>query len=207
MSVSLSGYIDKQSYTVAAASLTGHASNVTGASWTIATAGADDGLAHFVTVRNDSATDHSAKTILLTGSDANGNAQTETIAAPGTSATVTSTKPFKTLTAAAPSATIGADTFDIGWTAAAVSPWVPVYQHQPNFAVSVALTKTGTINYDVQHTYDTDLSSATAFNHSGMTGGTANDDGQYVAPIVATRVNVNSHTSGVFTFYVMQTER
>lgn len=41
----------KQTFTASAASLTGHASNVTGAAWTISTAGAADGLSHHVTIR------------------------------------------------------------------------------------------------------------------------------------------------------------
>lgn len=194
-----------QQFTVAAASLTGHASNATGAAWVIADTSADDLMAHHVTIRNDSVTDHSAKTILLTGTDANDNAQTETLAAPGTSATVTSTKAFKTLTAAAPSATIGADTFDIGWAATAHSPWVAVNPHsQSNFEVSVGVKAAGTINYDVEHSYDVMNETATAFKHSTIAAKTATAYGEYTSPIKAARVNVNSHTSGVFTFVVLQ---
>ena len=197
----------KQSFSVAAASTTGFASNVTGASWVLTAITPNDGLAHFVTVHNDSVTDHSGKTIVLTGYDANGNAQTETIAAPGTSATVTSTKAFKSLTSAVPSATIGADTFDIGWTAAAVSPWVPLKPQKAQFSASFAVIKSGTINYDVQHTYDETLSGVVAFNHATVTAKTANADGIYVAPVEAVRVNINSHTLGTFDFYVLQGEQ
>lgn len=204
--------ITKQSYTVAAANLTGHASNVTGASWTIATTTASDGLAHYVTVRNDSVTDHSAKTILLTGTGANGETVTETINAPGTSATVTSTKPFKTLTSAVPSATIGADTFDIGWAATAVSPWIDTDYNADNFNVSVAVDAGGTINYDVQHTYSVtaygnpDYANAVAFNHSSLAAKTADAYGAHTSPVAAVRVNVNSHTSGTFSVYVAQAD-
>jgi hypothetical protein len=197
----------QREFTVAAASLTGHASNVTGAEWAIATASAGDGLAHKVTIRNDSATDHGAKTVTLTGSGANGEAITETLAAPAGSATVTSTKAFKVLDSAVPSATIGADTFDIGWVAAGVSPWVELNQELQDFNVSVAVAVGGTINYDVQHTYHETFAEAVAFNHSGMTANTASDDGQYICPVSAVRVNVNSHTSGTFELFVVQGER
>lgn len=199
-----------KSYTMAAASLTGHASNVTGATWAIATEGAGDGMAHFVTVRNDSATDHSAKTITLTGKDANGNTQTETLAAPGTSATVTSTKPFLSLSAATVSATIGADTFDIGWTAACVSDWVPADYKSKSAPVSVAVIKGGTVNYDVEHTYSPNpstVSGATAFKHSVVYAKTANADGVYAYPIMGLRLNVNSHTSGTLNLQAIQGER
>jgi len=193
-----------QTFTVAAASLTGHASNVTGAIWVIATPGAADLLGHHVTIRNDSATDHSAKTIILVGTGANDEPLTETLAAPGVSATVTSLKAFKTLTSATPSATIGADTFDIGWAATAHSPWVSTIASAHEFSVSVAVIVGGTINYDVQHVYGALTEDNTAFNHSILNNKTVTDDGQYVSPVNGVRVDVNSHTSGVFILTVLQ---
>lgn len=182
------------------ASLTGHASNVTGASWTITTATAGDNLAHLVTVRNDSVTDHSGKTITLVGTDVYGNAQSETLTAPGTSATVTSTKYFKTVTSATPSATIGADTFDIGWSAVAISQPYPVdFLSVTDGGISVAVTITGTINYDIQHTLDEIFdSSATInwFDHASMAAKTASADGNYAFPIRAIRLLINSVTTG-----------
>jgi len=196
----------RQTFTAAAASLTGHASNVTGAAWTIATAGAADGLAHHVTVRNDSATDHSLKTIVLVGTGANGEALTETLAAPGTSATVTSTKAFKTLTSATPSATIGADTFDIGWAATGHTPWVDLKTQYLPFSASAAVyLVSGSLNFDGQHTYDfPPTEDSVVFNTTALTGKTASTDAGYTAPISAVRVDVNSHTSGVFTLVVLQ---
>jgi hypothetical protein len=196
----------RRTYTAAAASLTGHASNVTGAAWVIATAGAADGLAHHVTIRNDSATNHSAKTIVLVGTGANGEALTETLAAPGTSATVTSTKAFKTLTSATPSATIGADTFDIGWAATGHTPWVDLRPNVEHFAASAAVyLVSGSLNFDGQHTYDhPPTEDSVVFNTSALTAKTATTDASYTAPITGFRVDVNSHTSGVFTVVVLQ---
>lgn len=185
------------------ASLTGFASNVTGATWTISTTTPTDGLAHLVTVRNDSVTDHSGKTIALVGTDAQGNAQTETLTAPGTSATVTSTKYFKTLTSATPSATIGADTFDIGWAAASVCQMYPVdFNSVTGGGISVAVTITGTINWDIQHTLDDIFESTTAaqdakwFDHADLAGETTSGDGNYAFPIRAIRFLTNSVTTG-----------
>jgi hypothetical protein len=198
----------KQSYTVAAANLTGFKSNATGASFVLTATTPGDGLAHQVTVKNDSATDHSGKTIALVGFDANNRAQTETLTGPAGSATVTSTKFWSGLTSPlAPSETIGADTFDIGWAAAAVSPWVDLEWWRKSFSASVAVVKAGTINYDVEHAYDKDLAGATPFKHGDITGSTANDSGTYLAPVTAVRVNVNSHTGGSFDFHVLQGER
>ena len=116
----------KQTFTLAAANLNGHAAAVTGAAWAISTLSAGDGIGHHVTIKNNTATDHSAKTVTLTGLDASGNAITEVMAAPGVSATVTSTKAYASLLTAVPSATIGADTFGIGWAATGNTPWVPL---------------------------------------------------------------------------------
>jgi hypothetical protein len=167
-----------------AADLTGFASNVTGASWTLTVNEAGDDLAHKVTVRNDSATDHSAKTIALVGLGPNGEAQTETMAAPGTSATVTSTKYWLSLTSAAPSATIGSDTFDIGWAAASVSPWFALTANEAVFSVGFGCVISGTPTYTVQHSYG----DGTAFDHATVAGETTNVDGSYSAPIRALRL-------------------
>lgn len=199
--------IQKRTFTAAAASLTGHASNVTGAAWVIATAGAADGLAHHVTIRNDSVTDHSAKTIVLVGTGANGEALTETLAAPGTSATVTSTKAFKSLTSATPSATIGADTFDIGWAATGHTPYFDLRSSSSgHFAASVAVyLVSGSLGFDGQHTYDSPpTEDSVAFNLAALTAKSASTDASYTAPISAFRVDVNSHTAAVFTVVVMQ---
>jgi len=200
--------VHKSSYTPAAASLTGFASNVTGATWAISVAGPADGMAHKVTLRNDSATDHSAKTVIYVGTDANDNALTETINMPAGSATVTSTKFFKTLTSATPSATIGADTMDIGWAVTAVTPWVKMDYVQNAFSASVAVDLvSGTLNYDVEHCYDYPNGSATAFKHTNITASTAKDHDGYNTPVQGVRVNVNSQTSAVFTFFAIQGDR
>ena len=182
-------------YTVAAASLTGFASNVTGAAWVIAVAGPADGLQHLVTIRNDSITDHSAKTIVLVGTDANGNVQTETLAAPGTSATVTSIKEFMTLVSATPSATIGADTFDIGWSAVSSSPWLYTGDKYPT---AVGVHVAGTINYDVETKWEAGTTSnATAYKLANLTGKTAKAYDFLLGPVQSVRLHVNSHTSGI----------
>lgn len=200
------GYPFKQTFTAAAASLTGHASNVTGAAWVIATAGAGDGLAHHVTVHNDAATDHSGKTITLVGFDANGRALSETIAAPAGSATVTSTKAFKSLTSATPSATIGADTFDIGWAATGHTPWIDLNPAKVPFAASMAVyLVSGSLNFDGQQTYEeTPTEDSVVFNIAALTAKTASTDAGLTAPSMAVRVDVNSHTNGVFTVVVLQ---
>lgn len=190
------------SYTPADDSATGFASNVTGVSWALSATTPNDNLAHLVIINNDSVTDHSAKTALLTGTDADDKAQTETMALPGTSTTSTSTKYFKTLTSVVPSATIGADTMDIGWTDDAISSTIPLDYKANPFSVGIGIDVSGTINYTLQHTFANIYSSSIIpstekwFNHSSLVGATTDSDGNYAFNIMATRLLINSLTAG-----------
>lgn len=186
-------------YTPANASLTGFASNVTGATFTLTATSSGDSLAHQISVRNDSATDHSAKTLALVGTDERGIAQTETMAAPGTSATVESTKYWLTLTSVTPSATIGADTFDIGWVDEFVTPNLAINWRGGNAGLHIDIT--GTINYDLQQTFDDIQFKAAAFVWSvsdsvTQAGVTADLEVLYSAHPKAIRIKVNSYTDG-----------
>lgn len=135
------------------ASLTGFASNVTGAAWTLTATSSGDGLAHQVSIRNDSSNDKAAITITLVGTNENGTAQTETIAGPGASATVESTKYFLTLTSVTPASTWGADTADIGWVDEFATPWLNLNWASEDIS-SIAVNVTGTINFTLQQMFD-----------------------------------------------------
>lgn len=188
----------RKTYTLAAASVTGYASNVTGATWALDdTTGPADGLGHLVAIHNDSTTNHTGKTVLLTGTDPEGRVLTETLALPDNAATVTSTSYFATLTSAVPSATIGADTMDIGWSAACATPMYPVDMHRyagPELGVDIG----GTVTFTCQQTND-DPFNVNPVKWSTM--GTASQTADYflaagTAGATAVRVTVASHTSG-----------
>lgn len=132
--------------------LLGYLSNATGVTWTLTANDSGDSLARRITIRNDAATDHSAKTYTMVGTDADGNAQTETGALPAGSATVTSTKYFLTLTSVTPSATIGADTMDIGWANQFITKTIPL-DWRANKEATYAIDVTGTINYSVNESF------------------------------------------------------
>lgn len=182
---------------VADASLTGFASNVTGATFTLTTTATTDGLAHQVSVKNDSATDHSAKTIVLVGTDANDKALTETISAPGTSATVESTEYFKTLTSATPSATIGADTFDIGWVDKVTSQTYPINWRSP-YACNIHVDVTGTVDFTCQQTFANVLDGETPVwtNITALASKTADTTSTAAVGATAIRTIINSYSSG-----------
>jgi hypothetical protein len=200
-------------YTFAATSANGYANDVaySGGGYALTATTAGDGCAHPVTILGNAATNHSAKTFTITGTDANGVALTDAIAGPNGVATVTSTKRFKTVTSVTVDSTTGADTFDIGWTSIASTPWVPLDILQPHFAVGVgAVLVSGSANYDLEHTYDeidTNVTAQVAYNNATMAAKTASSDVGLTYPVKAIRLDINSHTNGVMRFTVLQGDR
>lgn len=182
---------------VADANLTGFASNVTGAAFTLTTTATTDGLAHQVSIKNDSATDHSGKTVTLVGTDANDKALTEVVTGPGSSATVESTGYFKTLTSATPSATINADTFDIGWVDEVSSQTYPIDWRSP-YACNITVDVTGTIDFTVQETFVNVLDGTAPVwvNITALAAKTADTTSTASVGATAIRVIVNSYSSG-----------
>lgn len=184
----------------AAVSLTGFAAAVTGAGpWTPTATVSGDGLAHTVTIQNNTATNHSGKTVTITGLDPNGAAQTEALAGPGVSATVTSVRFFSKVTQVSISATIGADTFNIGWAQAAVSCDIllnPEFDYLPVFQAVIS----GTINFDIAGTLvdqpDDTYASVVFANDANWTAKTAS-----VGPTALAlryrraRVEINTYTA------------
>lgn len=192
-------------FTPAALNTTGFASAVTGATWTLTANSAGDNLAHQVTVRNLSATDHSAKTAVLVGTDGDGNALTETINLPGPSpAIVTSVNFFKTLTSITPSATIGVDTMNIGWNALAKSQSIPV-ERLSDTQCTLFVHITGTINYTIEEMYENPFSTASpqvncSWNAiTALTSKAADTLGQMTEAATAFRFSMNSVTAGATT--------
>lgn len=197
------------SYTPAALSANGLANDVaySGGGYALSATTPGDGLAHIITILGNAATNHSAKTFTITGTDANGVAQSEGIAGPNGVATVSSTLYFKTVTSVTVSATTGADTFDIGWTAVAVGPTFPLDWREENYQVALGLIITGTISVTVQHTMDglhaEYVSSPGWFPHSSLVTKTASADGNYDFPVVATRLLINSVTAGATVAFII----
>lgn len=190
----------RKSYTLAALSATGYKSNATGATWTLtSTAGPGDGLAHLVTIKGDAVTDHSGKTAIITGTDANGKAQTETIAAlPNGATTVTSAKYFTTVTSVVPSATIGADTMDIGWSAACATPSYIVDCYSDRSA-NVGVAVGGSVTFSVEQTPTDPFTDYVPVWGELLASGSASAVGAANAGATAIRVLVSAHTAGTIT--------
>lgn len=188
---------------------TGYASNVTGGTWTLTSTSSGTGLAYKVRITNDSATNHSAKTAVIVGTDAEGRPQTETMNLPNSSTTSDSAKFYKTVTSVTPSATIGVDTMDIGWVVVGNGPAIPLdYRFEGGNNIGIQVAITGTINYDIEYTYDpVQLAGDTGLllvppvnptwnNHATIAAKTTSSDGTITGPVRAIRLAVNTVTNG-----------
>lgn len=91
-------------------------------------------------------------------------------------------------------------------TGTGTSAWIPVDYTQANFGIGFGCVVSGTVTYDIQHTFDNIQDSSitpTAFTHGTVTGKTANQDGNYAFPIRAIRINITAGTGSV-TLTVLQ---
>lgn len=187
-----------QTYTNTALNATGIASAVaySGGGYALSASGAGDNLAHQITFTGIAATNHSAKTVTVTGTDANGNAQTDTMAGPNGAVAVTTTKYFKTVTAVTISSTTGADTFNIGWNANAVGAYIyPETDRVPVINIEVfCRVASGSPTYSLQYTADrtpaglAEGTNGSWLTHSTISAKTVTFDGQVTAPVEGLRL-------------------
>ena len=78
--------------------------------------------------------------------------------------------------------------------------WIPLDYKQSPFNVGFGVVVTGTVTYDIEHTFEDVFDSSitpTAFKHATLVSQTANKDGNYAFPIRAVRVNVTAGTGSV----------
>lgn len=193
----------KFTYTLNALDADGFFNDVTGdiseTPWTTVNAAITDGCAHQVTLT--SASDLSGITLTFTGTDAEGRRQTE--AALGPAATTTNlTKYFKTITSVLSSGTLGAATLDVGWTALARTPAIPISRF--NVEASVGVKVGGTVSYSIQVTNDNVYANQDASWFNLTTAGGDDFYGYADPSSTAVRLDIASHTSGVLTFTVAQ---
>jgi len=157
-----------------------------------------DSMAHQITIAPSGSVTGS---YIITGTDSDGRAQTETLAT-NTTNTVTSTKYWLTVTEILAPSGIGAETVTIGWNGVAVGQTIPLNWKQKPFSVGLAVDVTGTIDVTVQHTFDnvwTDNAQPSTFKwfpHATIVAKTADTDSNYAYPCTATRLLVNSVSSG-----------
>ena len=178
---------------------TGIASTAAGTSgqpFTLDAEGPADGLAHLLTFAPSGSVTGNYE---ITGTDADGLPQTETLATDTTN-TVTSTKYFATVTEVLAPSGIGAETVNIGWTDDTVSPTIPINWRQDSFGAAVAVSISGTIDYTVQHCFESfrEVAPSTLdwWPHASLAAKTASADGNYAFPVRGVRFLINSLTAG-----------
>jgi hypothetical protein len=91
-------------------------------------------------------------------------------------------------------------------TGSGTSGWVPLDPAQTPFCVGFGAVVSGTVAYSIEHTFDNIFDSSitpTAFTNALGTGLSTNQDGNYIAPVAAVRINVASG-SGSVTLTVLQ---
>ena len=156
-----------------------------------------DNLAHVVSLT--STADLHLIDMTLTGTDADGFAQTEVVAGPNNN-TVYGTKYFRSLSSVAAASTLGANTMGIGIKDVCVSQTVPINRLQSSFSDTQDVAITGTTNYTVQYTnqelYLASPPVLTWYAHASLTTKTASAASSLTAPFTALRLLINSLTAG-----------
>lgn len=186
----------------------------TGTSWSLSgdaewlADNSGDSLAHkliVTTAGNEPA--GNSPTLTLTGTDADGKLQTDTVTLPNAT-TVETTKYFLTVTSAvASAATVG--TMDVGWVDEFASKTIVLDHYEPA-QPSVQILVTGTINFDVEITLQNpfDDSQAAPFDYAGQEDLAWLDDANFTGKTAslaallgipgnrAMRIVANSYTTG-----------
>lgn len=188
--------VSYQSYTSVALSATGFASAVaySGGGYALSATTPNDGTGHLVTFLNNTATTHVGQNITFTGTDANDNPLTETLTGPGASVAITTAGFYKTLTSVTASATTGADTFNIGWTAGSVGATIyPIIERFGAFNTEIfCLVASGSPTYGVDYTADATpagLIASSWLAHATIVAKTVTFDGQLTYPVLALRLH------------------
>lgn len=130
------------------------------------------------------------------GTDDAGNAITDTVTGINNT-TVSTTLDFSTVTRIAASAAVGTNV-EFGTTGVGASPPLPLDMYLDPFNASLFIDVTGTVNVTVQYTGDDDVLTSVGpfvwFDHSDLTGETADTVGTIISPVTAVRLLTNSGT-------------
>lgn len=175
--------------------------NSTGAATAPTTTATSDGLAHQVTLVSPVQATLAGITFTVVGTDADGNAKTETgLTGPASNSTVTSTGYFKTVLTIQPSATMGALVVSVGVAAPSLTPTIPL-DWRSIVAATHQVDISGTINYTMQETMDLLYSAASdtlswGSLTSAFSAKTADVTGVGLLGATGARVLINTVTNG-----------
>lgn len=158
-----------------------------------------DGLGRQLVILDLGAHDQTGATYTITGTDADGTAQIESLAGPGASVSVETTQYFQTVTSIAIASPVAGSTVDIGTVDEVASKTVRLDYHNCKMA-SYSVNVTGTINYSVQELFE-DIESIAPqadglwFPLSALASKTADLASEGTHNATAARLIVNSYTN------------
>lgn len=139
-------------YTLKEADIDYFASGATGANWSLSNTYIGGLGGYLITILNNSATDFTGIEITITGLNQDGISQTQVIDGPAGNATVSTTLPFSTVTSVIPSATIGSDTVDIGFSQTFITQTIPT--DYGSIGAELSVDYDGDAEYVVEATSD-----------------------------------------------------
>ena len=158
-----------------------------------------DGLARQIVITDAGADDQRTATYTLTGTDADNNAIAESLAGPNVSATVTTTKHFKTLTAVTIASPVATSTVDIG-TNGVMTSSTHTCDRGANAAAGASMVISGTCNVTLQETRTNIFANGTAsanwLSSANYASKTASANSVLGSNLSGIRLLVNSFTAG-----------
>ncbi len=139
--------------------------------------------------------DETARTFTIFGTNSSGAPVQQSIAGVNAGTAVVPVYMQTVTRIAVDAATAGNVSF--GTTIIGGSGWIVLDRHRDPFNIGFGITVTGTVNYDVQHTFTPLLLAPptltpNVFGHDTLTNQSATEDGNYAFPIVAMRLKINS---------------
>jgi hypothetical protein len=144
----------------------------------------------------------SGKTLVLTGTDIQGNTITETLTLPSAS-TVASTRDFYTITSAVVSAAL-AGAITVGTNTTGSTVWVPMdINGAYGSPIGIQCTVTGTVTYTVEYSQDDPFNYVTAFplafssTDTGVVSATTSKQSVFSTIPRATRLTITAGTGSV----------
>lgn len=158
-------------------------------------------------VRITTASDESAKTLTIYGTDRRGDSISETMTGPNAT-TGDSLLDYKTVTQVAVSAAFTGNV-RVGTGPVASTPWYPCNHAAPsglNIGFGVSLSSGASMTYSIEHTFEDVQNNAAPydlFNHDSASGKTANHDDNYAFGIGAMRLTTSVFSSGTATLRIV----
>lgn len=174
------------------------AAEVTGATWNLTETESPFGVAYQVSLENLSATDYSGETWTIVG-ELYGFPQTETLAMPAGLATVETVNYYSSISSIVPSASIEADTMNIGYVDEAVSKPFVIDNTISNTTICFIVENGATVNYTGQYTLsktnnNSDLLFLDVPLNSDIYQKTVSNSETFIGKPTALRIKINSFT-------------